>query len=481
MWFSGSVAEAVDKSKKEKKLFLVFIEGKDDVSKKMSDLLTNLRDEILSVMQREVVAIKVEEGSENCKLFGQIYPILMVPSIYCISNTGVNLEVIPGFLTEQEFMDKLDKVLIVHKANLTQPIQQSVPVTNPVTPVQPVLASVSTAPALSTTTSVPTSSSGDKKEVASDNNEQPAFDEKIAKAQQLLEQIKMKKAKEEEEKTKQQELDRIRSGKELAKAKARREELEMAELVKEREKEKREAIEARKRILAQIEADKEERRRRNELFKVPSCQKSEPKSGNSGTSSSKSNENESRIQFRFPDGSFTNQTFGADDPLCALRQFVIDTSPYRNFTLSTSYPKRVFTSDDLTRSLRDLELTPSSVLLVISSPSVVSKATSIVSTNIFLQIWPYIMTPFFWIWTFITSLFRTPPSPAQSASSPSSSGSQAGSSVRKRVDEEREQRLLKRQKESKLLNRDGNVARLRDNHDDKDDDGTWNGNSTQQM
>uniref|UniRef100_T1K496 Uncharacterized protein n=1 Tax=Tetranychus urticae TaxID=32264 RepID=T1K496_TETUR len=64
MWFSGSVAEAVDKSKKEKKLFLVFIEG-------------NL-DEILSVMQRK--------------------------------NTGVNLEVIPGFLTEQEFMDKLDKV-----------------------------------------------------------------------------------------------------------------------------------------------------------------------------------------------------------------------------------------------------------------------------------------------------------------------------------------------------------------------------------
>uniref|UniRef100_A0A158P4L0 Uncharacterized protein n=1 Tax=Tetranychus urticae TaxID=32264 RepID=A0A158P4L0_TETUR len=47
MWFSGSVAEAVDKSKKEKKLFLVFIEG-------------NL-DEILSVMQRKLLQLKLKK------------------------------------------------------------------------------------------------------------------------------------------------------------------------------------------------------------------------------------------------------------------------------------------------------------------------------------------------------------------------------------------------------------------------------------
>ncbi|XP_053207905.1 UBX domain-containing protein 4-like [Panonychus citri] len=483
MWFSGSVSEAVDKSKREKKLFMVFIEGKDDVSKKMAEMLVNLRDDILTVMKREVVSFKVEDGTENCKLFGQIYPILMVPSVYFISNTGVNLEVIAGHVTEQEFMNSLDKVLLVHKTNVIVPSPIVSPsVATPLTQVQPAMEPVSP---------VSTSTTGDKVETSSGENSQPKLDEKVAKAQQLIEQLKLKKAKDDEEKARQQELERIRSGKEMAKAKARREELEMAELVKEREKEKREAAEARKRILAQIEADKEERRQRNEQFRVNSCSKSDPQSGTSSTPtpSIKTNVNEARIQFRFPDGSFKNQTFGADDPLCALRQFVIDTSAYRNFTLSTSYPKRLFTSDDLTKSLRDLELAPSSVLLVLTSPSVVSKASSLVSTNLFLQIWPLIMTPIYWIWTFITSLFRPPPPPPPPAPnrfsrSPSSSSQDQGDPLeRKRaLEEEREKRLAKRQKESKLLNRDGNVAQLRDNREDKDnEDGTWNGNSTQQM
>lgn len=299
------------------------------------------------------------------------------------------------------------------------------------------------------------------------------FGEKVAKAKQLLNEVRNKMKEEEAAKTKKIEKERIQMGKEIQKARSRKEELEMAEAIKEREKEKREAAEAKQRILAQIAADKEERKRRNELFRI--TQESKPQEPETSCQKRpKLDCNQSRIQFKLPNGSSISGIFNSTDKFAALVDYVTNNSPYKNFTLSLTYPKRVFGPEDMTKSLNDLELIPSAVILVIPSSSPVNKVTSVVSSSFFTQVWSLFLTPLLAVWAFVVRLISPNP--------PSSKPDPRRMEQRKREAEEQARRIALRQKESKLLNREGNIARLQDNRENSgDDDNTWNGNSTQQM
>jgi hypothetical protein len=74
-----------------------------------------------------------------------------------------------------------------------------------------------------------------------------------------------------------------------------------------------------------------------------------------------------RIQFKFPTGNILTGTFEATNTLENLREYVIQNAelPFRQFSMSSFFPRRDFTNDDNNKTLLELELVPSSVILIL--------------------------------------------------------------------------------------------------------------------
>lgn len=75
------------------------------------------------------------------------------------------------------------------------------------------------------------------------------------------------------------------------------------------------------------------------------------------------------MQFKKPDGTIDTFTFNSSDTFQILRDYVSSTvladSTVRNFILARSFPRREFTDDDNVKSLIELDLAPSSVVLIV--------------------------------------------------------------------------------------------------------------------
>lgn len=256
-----------------------------------------------------------------------MFPVLIVPSTFIIKY-GEAQEIIPLAPNPDEFVQKVE-----HVSNLApQPA-----------PAAPEAATAGGADASATSSLSP--------------------EEKIQLAQQKLAELKAKKAREEEELEKQREASRRETGKAVLQAKKTREEAEMAALLEERRRDKLLEKQAREKVLADIARDREDKKRRlqqeaNKSATVaPPVQVPITQPMVTGDSV--------RIQFRFPDGHTANKQFKSSETLSAARSFVVEHASLSNFTLSTTYPRRIFNDSELETSLQELGLVPSAVLMVI--------------------------------------------------------------------------------------------------------------------
>jgi hypothetical protein len=81
--------------------------------------------------------------------------------------------------------------------------------------------------------------------------------------------------------------------------------------------------------------------------------------------------NNSRIQFRLPDGSSTVNTFPADATFGEVRSYVTAEVASKNpsiggeFKLCTLYPRQTFGPESDSQTLRSLQLAPTAVLLIL--------------------------------------------------------------------------------------------------------------------
>lgn len=75
--------------------------------------------EVAKGLSPNYAAIKVKAGTQSCAQFSQIYPVILVPSIYFIdSATGVDLEVIGGpNITKETLLASISKVVQAKKAS----------------------------------------------------------------------------------------------------------------------------------------------------------------------------------------------------------------------------------------------------------------------------------------------------------------------------------------------------------------------------
>lgn len=208
----------------------------------------------------------------------------------------------------------------------------------------------------------------------STEEKKPLTEEEKKQQLQMIEEKLRQKRLEREEREKQDALERernrIKSGKDMSEARRRNEELEMKKILEQRKREKADEKAARERVRAQIEADKARRK----ATQAQSSTAESPVASSSVSSTTAPAETivksppkdykETRIQIRLQDGSCMTETFNVNEQLSAVRVFIQMKTGNESFGLMTSFPRKVFNSEDFEKPLSALGLVPSAVLIM---------------------------------------------------------------------------------------------------------------------
>ncbi|CAH8509139.1 unnamed protein product [Schistosoma intercalatum] len=196
--------------------------------------------------------------------------------------------------------------------------------------------------------------------------------EQMKKLQELLRAKKTQREEQERHEEIECEKKRRQQHKTLSSAKAKFEEDEVRRFVEQKKREKEEDRAYLEKLKAEIARDQEEKRARtaSELPLIaPSNSTSLP------TAVPKTNPTICRLHIRLPSGQSIKGEFGVNEPLSAVMLYVSQNWPNsstfidpQSIQLMTSFPKQEFTSEDRNRSLLDLGLCPSAVLMVRQIP-----------------------------------------------------------------------------------------------------------------
>jgi hypothetical protein len=213
----------------------------------------------------------------------------------------------------------------------------------------------------------------------------------LAKVQELMKQKRLER----EEKEKQEQLEREKArrihGKELTHIKQKMQEDEMKKIMDDRRREKEEEKRARQRVREQIEKDKIDRATKFGTSSTAAATGNQPAtavttasaSAAAGTTSASpppSNQpkeyKDTNIQIRLFSGETITNRFGAAEPLAAVRLFVFNKltagqfkEDFVSLTFATTFPRRVFTEDEMQAPLSVLGLVPSAALMLTKAPS----------------------------------------------------------------------------------------------------------------
>nr|XP_039265352.1 UBX domain-containing protein 1-like [Styela clava] len=248
---------------------------------------------------------------------------------------------------------------------------------------------------------VPEQEAGEVVENTTLTNEEKA--ERLRRAEERIKQRKIEIQEEERKKEVEREKQRRKQGQDLVKIKSDIEWREAQKLAEERKREKREDRLARQRVLDEIAQDrvnmkakqakikqesehhaqvdpkqieKQERQRiKDEIARDRENTKAERESNKkqqtADSTSTKppvvhKNYNEAKLQIRLPNNDKLIKSFGADEPLSAVRLYITMNSdnqlgPF--IDISTSYPRKIFNEDEMQMSLRSLNLIPTAVIL----------------------------------------------------------------------------------------------------------------------
>lgn len=217
-------------------------------------------------------------------------------------------------------------------------------------------------------------------------------EEKQERLERLREQMQAKrlaKQKLEAEEAKANEAIRRKGGKDMNQIKEELKRKEMEKQIAQRKKDKLEDQKAKARVKAEIEADKRERARKAELERskrlgIPPPQEptttSKPKpqarvqsSSSDGTSSKDYTEGRFQLRLPSPQASVIVISLQADETLSDLAQKLIDHPEAtqnladlrtRSVCFSTTYPRKVFSQLEMSKSIKELGLLPSVALAV---------------------------------------------------------------------------------------------------------------------
>jgi hypothetical protein len=366
MWFTGQIGEAVAQIQSTGKVLVVFGKGTDQVSVHVDKMFADLSPELSSILNSQAICLKLDEDSDGFNQFKEFFFVSATPFVYFVNQNGKMCEPITG--------NTISETAI--KAALTAPT----PVEPSTTPAQ-----APTSPAQEATTDLGVSA-------ADEMTRQEEIQRKVAETREKIEQVRREKAKKAADEQREKEKQRREMGQKAAEIQQEREQANLKRIAEKRRKEKIADAEARARVKKQIEDDRRARNvkydeKHEEEMKAKQAELDEIKAKKLREEREKLEEQRrlrdtcARIQFRFHDGSTRTESFGADDPLSKARDFVVENQICDRFVLGTSFPKRRFTSEEESKSFRQLGLTPSTALTVIPIQSAISNSSNgIIST-----------------------------------------------------------------------------------------------------
>jgi len=499
-WYEGSIGQAIQCAKMSNSVFVVVIYGadEDEISKKFLEVL-NEADISSKLKKANAVCIKIQNGTESCTQFSQIYPVILVPSIYFIdSQSGTNIETTGGSAEKDNLLQSIEKALKYQPINTADTVADSV--------ASPRNERVEQARQVLQSEVVQEASEEDKPSTPTTTL---SLEERVERAKRLLADKQAQKAKEETEKSKSQESERREMGKLVAENKKKNEDAEFRKAAEERQKEKEESRLALIKIKEQIAQDRAERSDKFNKEKLEREEKRKDQEMQKLAEEAKKAEqlaiersSVALIQFKLPNGVSQIHRFDPADTIGGLYNYVIDelTTPYgSNVSLSTTFPSRNLDDVERTSSLRENGLVPSTTILILPKNRGTMSSSS-GNGGIFDYIW-LLLTPLTALWALLSS-FMSGNTETQGAAS---AGNQNTSRLLDTSDLQNTSRLLNTSNPSSSqsssagpstssnvrkrkatpsgtsgVRTEGNIARLRS--DDSDDEqNTYNGNSTQQM
>ncbi|XP_017137938.1 UBX domain-containing protein 4 [Drosophila miranda] len=112
-WHSGNIAEAVAESKSKNAIFVVFIQGENELSSKLERFVDD--QQVRSRLETsDFVAIKVQGNSTAYGQFKSLYKVVPIPSIFFIGKSGTPLDMATGIIgSAEDLVAKIDKVLVL--------------------------------------------------------------------------------------------------------------------------------------------------------------------------------------------------------------------------------------------------------------------------------------------------------------------------------------------------------------------------------
>ncbi|KAG0269115.1 hypothetical protein BGZ95_002186 [Linnemannia exigua] len=412
-WFDGSVAIAVQRANTQGSVLMVCLlqdstDGSD--SHIFESRFTN-EDVATELAVMNLIPLKLIKDSTDGMMFGQIFPIMVVPALYLIRN-GMLADFMNSSVDPDEMLERIRKAVAGHSQIPPPPAPitptpavaptPTLPVVPTVTPVSPAMdtpsAIAATGPESASATFVSSTpaptpaeqapvvlSVGSSSSSSASTRNAPARTANQAEAlKELMKERKLKREKEEREAVKQREIDRRSSSKALTEAQKELKDKQAKKIKDQIEKEKREEIEYKKRVKQALEEDKARRKAEREKAQAaiaataaqstpldsPVLLPSEIRAQNSGLLQARNDAapalafESSRLNIRLFDGSSIRNTFKATDTLEQVRDWINanqegDENAYNIVQL---IPSRTFT--DESKMLRDLELCPSATLVL---------------------------------------------------------------------------------------------------------------------
>ncbi|VDK33138.1 unnamed protein product [Taenia asiatica] len=542
-WYSGDIGQCIKDVKTAKKLLLVFLKDGENAS---NESLAALDAEDVVIHCQNMICLQLQSGSIPYRQFESVYEVPSLPCIHIISPSGLVLSVkttnfsvdqIASWLAENiaSFANASSIASVEHASAQfkKEEVMESSGGRSP-TPLPEVAVTASPL----TSSPQPDSSLKDHLDLShrrsqeaeqvekeSSHDEVPSeglleagasvlphqpgnsLNERIEHARQLLEAKRQEKAVKAFQEAHESELKRRDLGRDMAEFKRRKQEQEIRERIEEQKREKAERQAARQRILAQIELDRRDR----QGLSAPIA--AAPKSASTPVGAV--DPNEVRLQLRLPDGSYMVGVFAADAHLGSeVRQYIIsrvqgtDTAAVPplsdvarasfapvlasgfTFRQTRPNPPRHFSpEDETTKTLRELDLWPSAVLMLHSgkykstNDHVIAGYSQNVLSRVVGLIWGGVQSVgdvFFYFGDSLIQLGRSAWQILFSSGSGRTVGqAQATNSATSRRspsrtdDEQSEGRSAYR--------RQGKISRLSHMPDDTDEQARWNGNSTTQL
>jgi len=193
-------------------------------------------------------------------------------------------------------------------------------------------------------------------------------EEKKVKAKEVQDRLALRRKEKEVEDRQdalKKEKARRNQGKQISDIKYQHEQNELKKMAEEKKREKEDERKAKEKVKAEIEKDKRDRIARNAKT-ATSPAAAAAAAPAPAVQQPKKTYDQCRLQIRLTNGQAITNTFGVKEELAAVRLWVQTnrTDGAGPFTLMTSFPKKLFTDEDMCKPLNDLGLVPSAVLIV---------------------------------------------------------------------------------------------------------------------